>query len=285
MTPDPPVSDRELIEWLFQVDQAYQASARYRLLEPYKGQLIQLAISDVRPYLDIKSDTGINDKLANWESLPDGAKQGLSNKLIKVCRYVGTKSYNTCSRELNEAIATDQVTEFKDKYLVFGEDLYQSFFQIPRSRPDTQWVAGEVNKLIIPFTNPQNPTILDFLKFNIEDEFRWNNWKLELNFVEEKSESTTHVVFVPGTTPNVDGLAGSKITMDANSPLSEYNVQWTIRHEYGHTLGLPDCYLEFYDVEIESYVSYQLDITNLMCSRRGHFQQIHFDELHKVYAR
>ena len=49
---------------------------------------------------------------------------------------------------------------------------------------------------------------------------------------------------------------------------TQMNVQWTIRHEFGHVLGFPNCYLEFYDNDTATMVSYQLDVTNLMCSRR-----------------
>ena len=59
----------------------------------------------------------------------------------------------------------------------------------------------------------------------------------------------------------------------------------TLSHEFGHVLGFPDCYVEFYDRDIGAIVSYQLDITNLMCSRRGHLQQRHYDELEITYSR
>ena len=73
--------------------------------------------------------------------------------------------------------------------------------------------------------------------------------------------------------------------MDANAPLTEYDVKWTIRHEYGHVLGFPDCYLEFWDKELKAIVSYQLDTSDLMCSRRGHLKQRHFDALRDAYFR
>jgi hypothetical protein len=75
------------------------------------------------------------------------------------------------------------------------------------------------------------------------------------------------------------------ITMDSTSSMDEWDVQWTIRHEFGHSLGLPDCYVEFYDDNEQAMVNYQLDTTNLMCSRRGELQQIHVDELKKAYYR
>jgi hypothetical protein len=82
----------------------------------------------------------------------------------------------------------------------------------------------------------------------------------------------------------VDKLGGNEITMDKNAPLSEYEVQWTIRHEFGHVLGFRDCYLEFYDSTEKAIVSYQFDVTNLMCSRQGHLKEIHYQELKRLYG-
>jgi hypothetical protein len=83
----------------------------------------------------------------------------------------------------------------------------------------------------------------------------------------------------------VNGLGGDTITMDANRSLEEYSTRWTIRHEFGHVLGLPDCYIEFYDESRAVMVSYQIDITNLMCSRKGKLQERHVLELRKHYYR
>ena len=72
--------------------------------------------------------------------------------------------------------------------------------------------------------------------------------------------------------------------MDANQPLTEYDAQWTIRHEFGHVLGLPDCYVEFYIQERGVIMNYQLDIDNIMCSRRGHVKETNVQELERAYS-
>ncbi len=72
--------------------------------------------------------------------------------------------------------------------------------------------------------------------------------------------------------------------MDANQALEEYNAQWTIRHEFGHVLGLPDCYHEFYDVKLNAYVNYELDSSDIMCSRAGNFKPRIYQELKRVYS-
>ncbi len=97
--------------------------------------------------------------------------------------------------------------------------------------------------------------------------------------------SGPRLVFEAGVVPHVNGLGGDTITMDSNQPIEEYESQWTIRHEFGHVLGLPDCYHEFYDVDLKAYVNYQLDITDLMCSRAGNMKERIYLELKKAYTK
>ena len=163
-----------------------------------------------------------------------------------------------------------------------GQAKWDELFLITAKRDDIVWKSNSSHLLKTPFTNPKSQEVLNFLKVNIEEEWRWGKWALNLDFIEGGYE-TTHIVFSPGATPHVNSLAGSTITMDANQSLAEYHVRWTIRHEFGHTLGFPDCYVEFYDTSTQEMISYQVDTSNLMCSRRGKLQEKHYNELKRVY--
>ncbi len=133
------------------------------------------------------------------------------------------------------------------------------------------------------FKDPNNSVISDWLKVNIEDEFKRPllNWGLEFNLIQTNSSSVAYLRFEPKVTPHVSG--GNVIVMDQNTPIEEYEVQWTIRHEYGHILGLPDCYQEFYEPEKKLITQYQLDITDLMCSRAGDMNDRIYKELKRNY--
>lgn len=284
MPAQPPVSDREFIEWLRQVDDAYQISARYKMMKPWKADMAAGAAQDVRGYLLLRDDAQADQTLAQYQSFSAEKKNLYSEALVQICRNAQVTD-ETCRAELAAHLTDNSLVDFKNKYFAAAEQNYNSFFQIPFGRKDLSWQSSDTSSVLLaPFANPHNDRVLDYLKTNIEDEWHWGDWKLELNFIETSSPDTTHVVFEAGATPHVNDIAGSEITMDANGLLSEYDVQWTIRHEYGHVLGFPDCYIEFYEEATDTIIAYQLDITNLMCSRRGHIQQKHFDELKRVYG-
>jgi hypothetical protein len=196
---------------------------------------------------------------------------------------------NLCQTKLNTAIQRNgNPWSFHQTYVGQAAAHWDSYFDIPAHRSDVTWTGSNPGVFSIPFRDPGREDVKNWLRDNIQDEWKWQTdegpWQLTLAFQPGGSDSEiTHVKFEAGATPHVNGIAGNEITMDGNRNIGEYTSRWTIRHEYGHVLGFPDCYLEFYDSAAGEMIQYQLDITNLMCSRKGHLQQRHYDELKRVY--
>ncbi len=278
---DAGMSDEDYIAAALKIDRIYQLAARWILLDPWRSQLALRRKSDVRAYVALTSDPNLAARLAGFASLPDTERQLLLKHLFELC--FNSRSETACRSELSQAQSRGELPAFYSRHLAGSQQVYSNFFTITKTRSDVRWSASDPLTARVPFLDPKDSTVLAFLQDNIEDEWKWNGWKLVLDFRPNWSWGLSRIVFKPGATPNVDGLAGNTITMDANTPLTEYNVKWTIRHEYGHVLGFPDCYHEFWDSDLQAIVSYQLDITNLMCSRRGKLQEKHFDELKRVY--
>jgi hypothetical protein len=277
------VSDEEFLLHARLVDRSYQNAARWLLQEPYLEAYAERSASDIRGYYSLSNDPNREQKLLDYKNLPSAEQVQYEAWLLGVCRNSDI-SLDDCKSNLQQSLAKNgNAVEFYGQYAQVSKEQWDSYFSIPVTRSDVVWTSAAANEFVIPFKNPQRPAVLNWLRDNIEDEFRWFDWRLKLDFKDEGDENMTHVEFVAGATPHVNGLAGSKITMDGNRNIDEYSARWTIRHEYGHVLGFPDCYLEFYDVETETMINYQLDISDLMCSRRGAFKVNHYDQLKAAY--
>jgi hypothetical protein len=73
------------------------------------------------------------------------------------------------------------------------------------------------------------------------------------------------------------------IVMDANLDFQDPSTSIMIQHEFGHILGLKDCYVQFYDPTEKVFINYQLDTANIMCSRAGRVLPQHVAELKHAY--
>jgi hypothetical protein len=267
------------------LDRAYSYAQRWLLVLPDIQDYREAKIDDVRGYYYLNAEPKLEDKLAGWGKLSQADRDRLKPDLVGICLNAGV-SKGSCGFEFDIASLRGRVLPFYKKYIAAAQAAWNEFYTIPAdaARKDITWKMSSPYVMSVPFLDPQNDVVKSFLVDNIQDEWKQGGWQLTLGFVPlADPNKTIHIKEVPGSLPHVNALGGNEITMDGNAPLSEYNVRWTIRHEYGHTLGFPDCYIEFFDDDTQAFVSYQLDITDLMCSRKGHFKDRHFQELKRVY--
>ncbi len=279
-TQDPPISEQDYITWAKKVDRNYQTAVRWTLMEPYLGYLSKIRAEDLRGYYFLgKKTANVESLLRSMDTLPADQQAQITEWLTQMCQNLDGLMAN-CESRTEESIQNKAAYEFYLRYVDAGAEIWNRYFSLENPRPEIQWSSAQPNVMKVPFTDPKNPKVLDFLKFNIEDEYKWDLWNLHLDFL---VQTPIHVEFQAGVTPHVNAAGGDTITMDANAPLSEWDVQWTIRHEFGHVLGFVDCYLEFYDPKQEAIVTYQLDINHLMCARSGRMQKSMYDTLKKFY--
>jgi hypothetical protein len=276
-----PLDDETFISHARKVDRNYQSAARYKSVDKFRSHYIAAASKDVRGYYYLFKNNITETELRNAQSIPADKVNPILEALILVC-FNTEDDQSSCRERVYSAFKNNSLSGIYEKYFSRSKKIWNDFFKIPTyaRRSDIRWSS---TKTVIPFNNPGIPKFGPYLRDNIEDEFRWNNWALKLSFGRYPGGPT--LKFEPGVVPHVNGLGGNEIVMDANQPIEEYESQWTIRHEFGHVLGLPDCYHEFYDTEANVYVNYQLDISDLMCSRAGNMKERIFSELEKAYAK
>jgi hypothetical protein len=279
-TDNPPIPEQDYIDWAKKIDRNYQTAVRWTLMEPYLDELAQGRSDDLRGFYFLSQKTpNVESVLRSFDTLPGDQQALIKEWLTQMCQNRDGLNAK-CEDTVATSIQNKQAYELYLTYLSTSQSIWDGYFSLENPRPEIVWSSANPNVMTVPFADPSNPTILDFLKVNIEDEWKWDTWNLLLNFV---PKTPIHVVFQPGVTPHVNAAGGDTITMDANTPLTEWDVQWTIRHEFGHILGFVDCYEEFYDPNAQAIISYQLDIDHLMCSRAGRMQKSMYETLKKFY--
>ncbi len=281
-TNDTPIAEADYVTWAKKVDRNYQTAVRWKLMAPYLSYLSQRRAEDLRGYYFLAKKTeNVEAKLRSAHTLPAAEQAQIKDWLMQMCQNNDGLSRD-CANRAAASIQNQRAYEFYLGFLNNSESIWNGYFSLENPRAEITWSSATPNVMNVPFMNPGNDRVLEFLKFNIEEEFKWDLWNLKLNFV---SQAPIHVEFQAGVTPHVNGAGGDTITMDANAPLTEWDVQWTIRHEFGHVLGFVDCYEEFYDPTEKAIITYQLDIEHLMCARSGRMQKSLYDTLKQFYYR
>lgn len=275
-----PVDDEIFIEHARKIDSNYQVAARYKMLEQFRSTYVDAAHRDVRGYHYIKENNISSYELRDTSLISNEQKEPLKRALYLICLNSINDSQK-CEREVKDAWRTNKLSEHFLNYIDKAKKNWDEFFNIPRYaiREDVKWSP---NRMTVPFNIPEVQKFVPYLKDNVEAEYRWKNWELKLNFGNYPYGPLLQ--FEPGVIPHVNGLGGNIILLDSNQPIEEFESQWTIRHEFGHILGLPDCYHEFYDVKARAYVNYQLDIKDIMCSRAGNMTERIYEELKHAYG-
>ncbi len=277
------VSDEEFKKWAKKTSKLYQTAVRWKGMQRWLPQLTQRKTQDVRGYYFLKNLDDIDATLRAYRSLNN--VETLKKSLVGICINSLT-SKERCERDLERAIKRNKLIKYKNKYWKMAVSNWDSFFEISDPRRDVEWSESTPNVMSVVFKKISDRRVSDWLKDNVEDEFQRPSlsWNLEMTYIDGSSwPLTAYLDFKPNVTPHVSG--GNKIVMDANTDIEEFGVRWTIRHEFGHILRLPDCYHEFYDKEQNAMVNYQLDTTDLMCSRAGSMNDRIYNELKRVYLK
>jgi len=273
----------------------YQKAVRFQHNLGKISYLRLNAKKDVRGYLTLKNTVNLEDKLKHWDKLSEIQRETFKNALFGLCKnrsYIAHRNaIRFCYQEVQWSIGTDSVWEQYEQLKSFGERVYQEYFKIPSSqvRSFVTW-NEQSKKWEIPFILPQRETgdgedHFKFVAKSFEEEWSWQGVGVKLieTTTNNNNSLLPNLKFEQAALPHVS-YSEMSIYMDKNTPLNDSGNSHVMAHEMGHILGLPDCYVEFYDAEEDSFIYYSLDDTDLMCSLNGTILPRHLEEIQRVYG-
>jgi hypothetical protein len=255
-------SDESLRPKLLSLVQAYLVASRWLYHSPNIMALMRKRQKDVRGYYHLARREKTKEMKDEW--------------LLGIC-FNTEADDKKCREKLDIAKKNNTVQEFYDTYFSNAERLFGSFFEISAPRSDIYWRDGVLH---VAFRSTNNEKINTWLKETVENTWKGTNWKLTVDFTD--SASAPYILFEKGATPHVSNT--NEMVLDANMNTGDAITNMTVAHEFGHILGFRDCYVEFFDTQLDAMVNYQIDQNNIMCSTAGDVLPSHFEELKRAYT-
>lgn len=275
-----PLSDAEFVTSLRILDRIYQSTIRWAGSRSWLSWYINRSIFDMRGFIFLRDTPDLEVVLKTYPTMSAEEKLKYNSWLLGICRN-GDFDSSDCRTELTNSIKRNNLYGFYTRFNKYGQSMYDLFFTVKKTRKEMFW-NPERTVLHAPFLTPDQPSVQSWLKENVEDEWKGTDFQLQIDF-KKTTQDIPKIEFKEGVTAHVNGIAGNTITMEAEYPIETKDQKWTIRHEYGHVLGFEDCYLEFYDTNEKAMIYYEIDVDNLMCSRNGHLNSSHIEQLQKMY--
>jgi len=265
----------DFIKYGQQVFSAYQYAVRWKsVIMPYRSHFKAARFRDIRGYFELSQGSDPKKRIKDYFDLPTNEQNQLKIWLLQICENK-RQNTNSCTQEFDSTEKKKRIFEFFQKYMLAAKQNYESFFKVTHSRRGFEGLR-------VSFKDPAEVDVKSFISKTLESAWQYDSWRLRVEFSLSSKSPLIEVKFESGTTSHANGLGGNLIVLSDYYRDFGKDAHQVLSHEFGHTLGFPDCYLEFLESD-DLAVGYYIDPTDIMCARTGAVKKRHYDELERVY--
>lgn len=254
----------------------YQNAMRFEGQKCSFHQLAKKHHQDVKPYLEMldfcieKNGDGIctSETIVN---LSPSELKFIEEKTIKLCKAFDSSDVH-CKAQYNIQKKNKTIPTLVSLYQKkFQAERYNKLFTLRAShlRYQCQRIEDVTTMTIKVYSQHLDAYTLNLLSSFVSDSWSRGKFRLNIELVEHMGSdvveilpSTTGVSYVPDNN-NRKVFLSTILDIDTQKKV--------LAHEFGHVLGFPDCYTEYFDNQNKDLVYYEIsrENTNIMCSLKS----------------
>jgi hypothetical protein len=251
----------------------YQNAMRFEGQKCSFPLMTKKKFQDVRPYLEMldfcteKNGDGLcsSETIAN---LSPAESRFVEDKVIRLCKAFDSSDVNCQAQYIikkqNRTIPA-LVLLYQKK---FQTERYDRLFSLRDSHLKFQCQNNEdvITMTLKVYSQHLDVYSLSVLTRFVSDTWSRGNFRLAIDIVDRPGSDVVEIL--PSTT-GVSYVPDNNNRKVFLSSILDFETQKKVlAHEFGHVLGFPDCYTEFFDNQNKDLVYYEIskENTNLMCS-------------------
>lgn len=220
--------------------------------------------ADLRGYLNLKKK--VDSKKIDLNSSIKNIDSATKKQLLDMCRNF-EKTIEECAEHWKGF--EDDSLSLGDVYSILkprSQALFADFLKVDPNNLALNVVATKT-KSTLKLTVPMNLEVLGLQKDAFIEIIRayWNVSGLEIEILNSKDPMVPFIKLNDNRANYVHFDNPKEMGLQEDFLYDPYSYADVVAHEFGHILGFVDCYLEFYEDDNKTIVSYPLDPNNIMC--------------------